>query len=148
MIRTILLVLSYFLITGCNAFDQNNALLQHVYSADGKQDYYSLSLNQKTNNLVIGRESGLHFEIEPYNFKLPSQPKEQTIYPSERLIINHENEYSSRPKSEIVSGTVQVDISSQLVVVSLNTRNGVFPGNGKYLLKCLSCEHLIMQMRE
>jgi len=142
MIRMILFVLCYFLITGCNAFYKNNALLQHVYSADGKQDYYSLSLNQKTNNLVLGRESGLHFEIEPYSFKLPSPPKGQAIYPSQKLVIYNEDLYSYRPRSELISGTVHVDISSQLVVVALNTRNGLFKGNGKYHLECFPCEHL------
>ncbi len=77
LIKVIVLVFLLFILAGCNAFEKNHALLQHVLNCDGSQDYYSLGIHKPTNKLVMGRESGLHFAVLFYGFRLPTEPRGQ-----------------------------------------------------------------------
>jgi hypothetical protein len=120
------------LLGACNTFEHSYASIDHVYSIHG-DNYYALTLTKRTAELAWGH-SGLNFIFESYGFTLPKKPEGQTKYPFRKVTLTS---VYSRTKDipEFSSGEIIVNMNTQLVSVSLKTRNGDFPGNGEYPLK-------------
>ena len=135
--RVVVLVCLLAILVGCNIAEKNHASLQHVLNCDGSQDYYSLGIHKPTNKLVMGRESGLHFAVLFYGFRLPTEPRGQAIYSATTLSFEpYMKDYPPDYSPKLASGTILVDLNQRKATVNLMTPNGEFRGNGEYPFDC------------
>jgi hypothetical protein len=87
--------------------------------------------------------AGLIFAVYHYGFRLPTEPRGQTVYSAATLTFEpYMKDHSPEYAPKLVSGTILVDLKQRKAYVKLMTPNGDFKGNGEYLFHCTpDCEH-------